>query len=67
MPWFQIGVSDVGYKEHVNLTMWFITIRNAYRAEAAGPRKDFLGQMLLEVNARLPVRVEGPTFGGRGL
>lgn len=55
----------MGYKEQINLTMWFITIRNAFRAEPAGPRKEFLGKMLLEVNRRLPVRVEQPAFGGR--
>lgn len=55
----------MGHKEHINLTMWFKTIKRAFREEPAGPRKEFLAQMLLEVNRRLPVRVEQPAFGGR--
>lgn len=55
----------MGYKEHVNLTMWFKTIQRAFREEPAGERKNFLGELLLEVNKRLPERVEQAAFGGR--
>ncbi len=43
-------------KKQINLTLWFNTVRRALRDEPHGPRREFLAQMLLELNRRLPER-----------
>jgi hypothetical protein len=39
-------------REKVNLTLWIVTVRRAFHAAAAGPRKDLLKAMLVNLIAR---------------
>lgn len=40
--------------QQANITLWIIAVRHRIREEPAGPRRDYLAEMLVELYRRLP-------------
>lgn len=43
-------------RQHVNLTLWMVTVRRALADETNPAKRRFLAEMVLEINRRLPER-----------